>query len=476
MTLFELPSAPSTRSLFTRVFSGQSLSLVVTATGSMELVRTELSILSFNPPKTQAFSPVLSHLRVSLLPALPKLPPEPPDLRSHCLFLAYLQLGDPEPHSHHPHPLPLTEYHQSPPSAIVVAGLVLCSGILSDLRPLQYNSQSLFGPDLLWFWPILSSMDCCCTPALGLGPFPCYSWCPFSPSKAQGLWFSFHLQTVLDLVGISCSLDESSFTAPFIFTILSSIIPQSFGHLKLSVLLLAGEGTSGSWIPAIVNLHILYRCCIFLDFVHVLPTTSSVLKKSLSRKLFSTCFKDSRTEVAAQFDSKVSQLRESVRRPNAGMFSALLVWELFNISTSSVGMESSLPPSSLYRERTLPPFPFSMRSGCFSDSHPSKFYNLLTFLLSFVSVYMESEDATGIDSSNFGGRSSVLTSLLISLMIVTRLQKSGQAVMYLPTRLSSAYNLLSHEDLSIFCFVFLMMYGSIQRGWLIPSALCNPKA
>ncbi|CAA7033366.1 unnamed protein product [Microthlaspi erraticum] len=181
---------------------------------------------------------------------------------------------------------------------------------------------------------------------------------------------------------------------------------------------------------------------------------SSVLKKSISRKLPSTCFKASPTDVAAHFDSKVSKLREIVRRLIAGMFPILLVWELFNISTSSVGMERSLPPSSLYRERNSPPLPFSMRSGYFSESHPSKLYNLLTFLSSCISVYMELEDATRFDSSNLGGRNCFSTSPLIS-MIVTRLQKSGQAVMYLPTRLSFAYNLLSFEDLSSYALIFL---------------------
>ncbi|CAA7044925.1 unnamed protein product [Microthlaspi erraticum] len=70
---------------------------------------------------------------------------------------------------------------------------------------------------------------------------------------------------------------SASCTSPFIFIVHSSTASPSFGHLKPSVLLLAGEGTSGSWIPVIINLHILFRRCIILDLVHVRSIASFVL-------------------------------------------------------------------------------------------------------------------------------------------------------------------------------------------------------
>ncbi|CAA7045619.1 unnamed protein product [Microthlaspi erraticum] len=191
----------------------------------------------------------------------------------------------------------------------------------------------------------------------------------------------------MDLHSVGVKLQKLTLPNSSTILIFHSSILLSFDHLKLSVLFLAGEGTSGSWIPV---MSICTSCPVLYNFgLRPCPSTSSSnLKKSLSRKLFSTCFKASPTEVAAHFDSKVSQLRDFIRRPNAGMFSVLLVWELFNISTSSVGMERSLPPSSLYRERTFLPLPFSMRSGFFSDHTRVSSTTLLPFCyLVFLSTW-----------------------------------------------------------------------------------------
>jgi len=94
----------------------------------------------------------------------------------------------------------------------------------------------------------------------------------------------------------------------------------------------------------------------------------------------------------------------------AEMLSSPSLWCMFNISTSSSGMERSLPPSFLYRERTFPHLPFFERSRLFSDPIPSKFYNILIVLSSCVVVCTGPEDATGFASLSSGGRSWFSTS------------------------------------------------------------------
>ncbi|CAA7018571.1 unnamed protein product [Microthlaspi erraticum] len=61
-----------------------------------------------------------------------------------------------------------------------------------------------------------------------------------------------------------------------------STISLSFGQWKLLVLLLAGEGTSGSWIPGCVNLDILVRRCKILGLKHGFFGGSSLSKLFLS--------------------------------------------------------------------------------------------------------------------------------------------------------------------------------------------------
>ncbi|CAA7040354.1 unnamed protein product [Microthlaspi erraticum] len=188
-------------------------------------------------------------------------------------------------------------------------------------------------------------------------------------------------------------------------------------------------------------------------------------------RLLSTCFKPGPIVFVAYLDRLVSSL---LRSCNAGMFSTPHVWEMFNISPSSVGMERSFPPSSFHKERSFPHPSFSMRSGLFSVSRLSKFYNILTVLSSYVMVCRGSKGATGFASSYSGGRSWFSTSK--SHSIVSRLHQSGLAVISLPTHLSFAYNLLSYKDLSILCFNVFTCYGSFQRGWFILSKLCNTQA
>ncbi|CAA7047616.1 unnamed protein product [Microthlaspi erraticum] len=65
-----------------------------------------------------------------------------------------------------------------------------------------------------------------------------------------------------------------------------SIISLSFGQWNLIVLLLAGEWTSGSWIPGFVNLHILVRRFKILGLTHEFFVGSSLAKLFLPRRLY----------------------------------------------------------------------------------------------------------------------------------------------------------------------------------------------
>uniref|UniRef100_A0A1J3H8T2 Uncharacterized protein n=1 Tax=Noccaea caerulescens TaxID=107243 RepID=A0A1J3H8T2_NOCCA len=140
-------------------------------------------------------------------------------------------------------------------------------------------------------------------------------------------------------------------------------------------------------------------------------------------RLLSTCFKLGPIDIVAHIDRLVSSL--PLGSCNAGMFSTPLVWKMFNISPSSTGMERSFPPSSFHKERTFPHPSFSMRSELFSVSRLSKFYNILSALLSCVMVCTGPKGATGFASSYSGSRSWFSTSQ--SHPIVTRLHQSGLA-------------------------------------------------
>lgn len=106
-------------------------------------MRSELSILFFKLPKIQALSPVLSHLRVNQLSALPKSP---------AVTLPFSSL----------------------PSACTASTCLYyfrrqTRSLLRQLVRTQTTTaqhSTLSGFDLLWVCPILSYMDCCRTYAL----------------------------------------------------------------------------------------------------------------------------------------------------------------------------------------------------------------------------------------------------------------------------------------------------------------------
>ncbi|CAA7044062.1 unnamed protein product [Microthlaspi erraticum] len=100
----------------------------------------------------------------------------------------------------------------------------------------------------------------------------------FHPSTVSLL--SFISLTNLDLRSVGVELQKR--TLPNSSTIIeSSSIRLSFGQSKLHVLLLAGEGTSGSWILDFVNLLILVRRCKTLGLTHDLCIARSFPKLPL---------------------------------------------------------------------------------------------------------------------------------------------------------------------------------------------------
>ncbi|CAA7029192.1 unnamed protein product [Microthlaspi erraticum] len=198
---------------------------------------------------------------------------------------------------------------------------------------------------------------------------------------------------------------SASFTSPFIMILIdySSTISLSFAHTKLHVLLLAGEGTPGSWIPGTVNLHILFRRC-----KKVIALSSICTSLRASSFLFWVW--PILTIVGLLYSSllllgSVSHSHNLLNSVSAGsscarIISSSIFLVMFIISNSSTGMERSIQSSSSLGERNFPHLPFSMRSGLFSIPKSMNFYNILTVLSSCGTTCTGSQDVTGFVSRN----------------------------------------------------------------------------
>uniref|UniRef100_A0A1J3DKV8 Uncharacterized protein n=1 Tax=Noccaea caerulescens TaxID=107243 RepID=A0A1J3DKV8_NOCCA len=167
-------------------------------------------------------------------------------------------------------------------------------------------------------------------------------------------------------------------------------------------------------------------------------------------------------------DSCVSLPCDLFRGPNAGMFSSPIVWELFNISPSSVGTERSFSPSSLFRERTFPPCSLSMKEFYLPDPNPVHSVNLVTVLFSCVAAHTGPEETTELILVMLRGEDWPSK----SQSKVTILQQSGFAVKCLSTHSSFASFLLSNSFGVLSSLIVLMLCCNFQRGCFVPSS-CN---
>uniref|UniRef100_A0A1J3JH36 Uncharacterized protein n=1 Tax=Noccaea caerulescens TaxID=107243 RepID=A0A1J3JH36_NOCCA len=152
----------------------------------------------------------------------------------------------------------------------------------------------------------------------------------------------------------------------------------------------------------------------------------------------------------------------------AVMFSSTLLWEMFNISTSSTGLERSFPPSFLIRKRPFPSCSPFMKELYFSDSNPEASVDLVTVLRSCVAVRTGPEETTEFISVNFGGEDWLST----SRFKVTNFQQSGFAVKCCLTHSSLDSNSLSNffEVLPVLIALQFMLCLMDLRGCFIPSS------
>ncbi|CAN6855485.1 unnamed protein product [Brassica oleracea] len=126
--------------------------------------------------------------------------------------------------------------------------------------------------------------------------------------------------------------------------------------------------------------------------------------------------------------------------------------------------------SSSFEERIFTPFLLSMEEDDFLASLPSIGFSFTTGLLSCVAVCTGPEDATEITMCCLAGEGWPSTSYHLTKF------KLSDCVGYAPsTHPSLVLNSLSSsfEDLSFLIWIVIVVYAFYQRGWIVPSCICN---